>query len=401
MGMGKSSGNQTSTVQMTPEQQETLRIQNDALKNTFLPAYQNTVGGATNVYNQVAPNVLTAAQNAAAITGNNAGQQINAGQYGLVKGTLGQGTLADQFQKTGQAMTTAGQGTAGLISQDQNVIGNKLQTFGGAGAGNTADYQKQIGQNFTNAGANSLADTTNYQQRIGQNFTNAGASALAQLFSPQYKQEQIDASLQPAREDIREQLGGQNAMFGAAGGLGSSRMALADKNLSQLGQQRLQSAAALTNAAIETQRQNAANTILGTGQAATQNAGNLASTVLGAGQNATTNAGNLYSTLLGGGQNAIGQANTAASNLLNYGQGSSALASGLYGNLAGQGTNNLNFANQGVGAQVNYAGAPQDLFSKYAGIVFGTPQASTVPNYAGTQGGTSTGNSKGFGITKA
>jgi len=361
MGMGKSSGSQQTTVQMTPEQQETLRIQNDALKNTFLPAYQNTVGGASNLYNQIAPGFNTAAQNAAAITGNNAAQQINAGQYGLVKGTLGQGTLADQLQKTGEGMTTAGQGTAGTIAQDQNVVGNKLQTFGGAGAGNTADYQ----------------------QRIGQNFTNAGATALAGLFSPEYKNAQIEASLQPAREAIREQLGSQNAMYGAAGGLGSSRMALADQNLSQLGQQRLASTAALTNAAIETQKQNAANSILG------------------AGQTATTGAGNLYSTLLGGGQNAIGQANTAANNLMNYGQGSSALASGLYGNLATQGTNNLNSANTGVGAQVNYAGAPQDLFSKYAGIVFGTPQASTVPNYAGTQGGTSTGNSKGFGITKA
>jgi len=83
---------------------------------------------------------------------------------------------------------------------------------------------------------------------------------------------------------------------------------------------------------------------------------------------------------------------------MNYGQGASGLSAGLYGNLANQGTTNLNAANQGVGAQLAYAGAPQDLFSKYAGIVFGTPQASTTPNYAGTQGGTSTGNSKGFGL---
>jgi len=398
MGMGKSSGNQQTSVQMTPEQQETLRIQNDALRNTFLPAYQNTVNGATNVYNQTAPNVNAAAQNAAAITGSNANMQRNAGQVGLNAGTLGQLGLAGQLQNTGQGMTAAGQGTAGNIAQDQNVVGNKLQTFGGAGAGNTADYQQRVGQNLTGAGANSLANTTNYQQQIGQNFTNAGATALAGLFSPDYKNQQIQASLQPAREDIREQLGGQNAMFGGAGGLGSSRMALANQNLSQLGQQRLQSAAAQTAAAVEAQRQNAANTILGTGQAATQNAGNLASTVLGAGQGATQNAGNLYTSLLGGGQNAIGQANTAAGNLMNYGQGASGLSAGLYGNLANQGTTNLNAANQGVGAQLAYAGAPQDLFSKYAGIVFGTPQASTTPNYAGTQGSTSSGGSKSSGF---
>jgi hypothetical protein len=398
MGMGKSSGNQTTTVQMTPEQQETLRIQNDALKNTFLPAYQNTVAGAQNVYNQAATPVGAAAGNASTVASQTGRLQQNAGDLALQKGLLGQNTLANQLSGTGQAMSAAGQGTAGTIAQDQNVIGNKLQTFGGAGAGNTASYLNQIGQNFTNAGANSIADTTNYQQQIGQNFTNAGANALAGLFSPQYKQEQINASLQPAREDIREQLGGQNAMFGGAGGLGSSRMALANQNLSQLGQQRLQSAAAQTSANVETQRQNAENQILGTGQAATQNAGNLASTVLGLGQGATTGAGNLYSTLLGGGQGAIGQANTAAGNLMNYGQGASGLASGLYGNLANQGATNLTGANQAAASQIGYAGAPQDLYSKYAGIVFGTPQASTTPNYAGTQGGTSTGNSKGFGI---
>lgn len=358
MGMGKSSGGSTTTVQMTPEQQETLRIQNDALKNTFLPAYQNTVGGAGNVYNQIAGNVGSAAQNASNVAAQTGQLQQNAGNLALQSGMFGQNNLANQLQGTGQGMTAAGQGTAGSIAQDQNVIGNKMQTFGGAGAGNTASYQNMLGQALTSGGA-------------GQ---------LAQLFSPQYKNEQIQASLQPAREEIREQLGGQNAMFGGAGGLGSSRMALANQNLAQLGQQRLQSAAAQTSAAVEAQRQNAANTLLG------------------AGQTATTGAGNLYSTLLGGGQGAIGQANTAAGNLMNYGQGASGLSAGLYGNLANQGLSNITGANQAAASRIGYAGAPQDLFSKYAGIVFGTPQASTNPNYAGTQGSTSSGKSSSFKI---
>ena len=138
--------------------------------------------------------------------------------------------------------------------------------------------------------------------------------------------------------------------------------------------------------------------MLGAGQTATTNAGSLYNNLLTGGQGATQNAGSLYSTLFGGGQNAIGQANTAAGNLMNAGQGASGLASGLYGNLAGQGAANLAGANQAAASQIGYAGTPQDLFSKYAGIVFGTPQASTNPNYAGTQGGTSSGKSSSFKI---
>ena len=56
----------------------------------------------------------------------------------------------------------------------------------------------------------------------------------------------------------------------------------------------------------------------------------------------------------------------------------------------------LGAANTAAGSQIGYAGSPQDLYSKYASVVFGTPQASTTPNFAGTQG--STGSSKSSGI---
>jgi hypothetical protein len=151
-----------------------------------------------------------------------------------------------------------------------------------------------------------------------------GMQGLEKLFSPEYKQEQISASMQPAREEIRNQLSGQNAMFGGAGGLGSSRHALADRNLAQLGEQRLGTVAAQTSAAVEGQRQNAANTLLTAGQA------------------------------------------------------------GLAG------------AQQSAASRIGYAQTPQDVLAKYASVVYGTPQASTTPNFAGTQGGTTSSSSKGF-----
>ena len=61
------------------------------------------------------------------------------------------------------------------------------------------------------------------------------------------------------------------------------------------------------------------------------------------------------------------------------------------------GMSNLTGANQSAAAQIGYAGAPQDAYAKYASIIYGTPQASTTPNFSGTQGSTSSGSSKGFG----
>jgi hypothetical protein len=238
MSAGKSSGNQKTTVEMTPEQKETLQIQNEALKNTFLPAYQNTVTGAKNVYDTTAGGVTNAA---------NAASNVAAGT-GALQGAVGAGSLL------------------------------------------------------------------------------SGVQGLQSLFDPNYEKGQVNAALQAGRESARESQAGQNAMYGGAGGLGSSRMVLADTNLASLNAQRQATAAAGAQAQVQANKAAAANQLAAIG---------------GAGLNA---------------------ANTAAA------------------------------------SRIGYAGAPQDLYSKYASIVFGTPQASTNPNYAGTQGGSSSGSSKSAGF---
>lgn len=234
MGMGK--GSSTSTVQMTPEQQQLLRAQTDFLTGTAFPAYKETIGGAGSALQQTAPAALSAAQ-----------------------------TAMDVGQRAGA-----------------------LQEAGGV---------------------------QSYLQ---------GMQGLSKLFSPEYKQEQINAALQPATEDIREQMNQQGAMFGGAGALGSSRQALASRNLASLGQARLGNVAAQVSGNVETQRQNAANALLGAGQAG------------------------------------------------------------------------LSAAQQSAASRIGYAQTPQDIYSKYAQVVFGTPQASTTPQFQGTQGGTTS--SKGLGF---
>jgi hypothetical protein len=67
--------------------------------------------------------------------------------------------------------------------------------------------------------------------------------------------------------------------------------------------------------------------------------------------------------------------------------------------LATLGGQNLGAANTAAAARVGYAGTPQDILAKYASVIYGTPQASTTPNFAGTQGTKGQSSSKGMGIS--
>ena len=178
-------------------------------------------------------------------------------------------------------------------------------------AGNASNVAGNVGSLSGNVGAGALMQ---------------GVSGLQSLFNPQYEQNQINAALQTGIESARESQLGQNAMYGGAGGLGSSRMALADSNMQSLNAQRQATAAAGAQAQVQANKANAAN------QLAT----------------------------IGG---------TGLSNAMNA-----------------------------AGAQVGYAGAPQDVYSKYASVVYGIPQANTTPNFAGTQSSSGTTSAKGTGF---
>lgn len=234
MGMGKSSGSSQAVI--TPEQRELIGAQTKFLTQTAFPAYQETVGGARQAFQQTAPAATTAAQTAMDVSGR-----------------------------------------AGALQE----------------AGGVQSYVR-------------------------------GMEGLTKLFSPQFKEEQIQAALQPATEDIREQMNQQAALYGGAGGLRSSRQALASRNLASLSEARLGNIAAQVSGNVETQRQRAAESLLGAGQA------------------------------------------------------------GLAG------------AQQAAAARVGLAQTPQDIYSKYASVVYGIPQASTTPSFQGTQGQTTSG--KGMGL---
>jgi hypothetical protein len=195
-------------------------------------------------------------------------------------------------------------------------------TIGGA-----KDILNQVMPSATNAAdIASGASLTSGGAQTGLGLKNlfGGSSALQSLFSPDYKKEQIQASLQPVREAFREDLGSQTSQFGGAGGAGSARHALAQVNLSDLAQNRAQATAAGVSSNIENLRAGAARDLMSSG------------------------------------------------------------------------TSNIAAGNQALTNRVALAGTPQDVYSKYASIIYGTPQASTTPNFAGTQGGTTSGKGMGF-----
>ena len=301
MGKGSSSGSSTAVI--SPEQTQQNQLTNQLLES-YIPVLNQTLSGATNTYNQVAPGVQTGAQNVV-----NDANAVQVSSNNAANNALGTANQWSQFAS-------------------------------GLGAGSSA----------------SASDAANALTSGGASTAALGANSLAGLFSPQYEQQQVQASLEPAMEAAREASGGQTAMYGGAGGAGSSREALANANLNSLNQQRMQSAAAVTQGQIEAQRQSAASTLFNTGTNAINQGGNIQ--------------GNLANT-------AVGVGNTAN-------------VTGALGNTLGN--TGLNAATTGLTAST----APMSLFNQYASTVFGVPSNTTTANFTGTQG--TNASSKGKGI---
>ena len=99
----------------------------------------------------------------------------------------------------------------------------------------------------TNAAQN-LAGTANQAQTVlgstGESALTSGINALQNLNSPQYQQAQINAALLPAQQQYAQNIAAQQAQFGGAGMLGSSRQALAERQTAGSAQAAQQSAVA-------------------------------------------------------------------------------------------------------------------------------------------------------------
>jgi hypothetical protein len=72
---------------------------------------------------------------------------------------------------------------------------------------------------------------------------------------------------------------------------------------------------------------------------------------------------------------------------------------GVANQLAQLGQGGIGQALGAAGNAVSASMVPQDLYNKYASVIFGTPAASYNPDFRGTQGGTSTKTGIDFGIS--
>ena len=87
------------------------------------------------------------------------------------------------------------------------------------------------------------------------------------------------------------------------------------------------------------------------------------------------------------------QAQTAAQVQANIAQ----QRAGVGSQLAQLGQGGIGQAMGAASQQVTAAMTPQQLYNQYASVIFGTPAASYNPNFAGTQGSTTSGNQFGYG----
>jgi hypothetical protein len=129
MSFGKGGGTTYQTATMTPEQQAQIKAQTDFFTGTVGPAYQQAVGGATNLYNSSATGVQNAAQNLAgtAMQGQNA--LGSTGESALRTGISGLENLftPEYEQQQLNAVLQPAQ------AQYQQNLANQGAQFGGAG----------------------------------------------------------------------------------------------------------------------------------------------------------------------------------------------------------------------------------------------------------------------------
>jgi hypothetical protein len=132
MGSGKSSGSQQAVV--TPEQQDLLRTQTAALKETFLPAYQKTVGMAGDVYGQTVPATTSAANTASDVATRTGAAQEALGTIGAAGGMAGLASLFGPQYEEQQVQAALQSGKEAAREQ----IGEQNAMFGGAGGAGSA-----------------------------------------------------------------------------------------------------------------------------------------------------------------------------------------------------------------------------------------------------------------------
>jgi hypothetical protein len=183
MSFGKGGSTNVTTPQLTDEQRQQMKAQNEFFTGTIAPTYQGAVSGATNLYNQGAPGVTNAAQNLAGTAsqvGRTAGET---GESALRSGVAGlQSLFSPEYAK--EQLNAA---MAPAQAQYQQNLANQQAQFGGTGnlgsarqalAGQQLAGQTQSAQAAT--AANILKDISGQRASAASNLAAIGQGGLGQ-----------------------------------------------------------------------------------------------------------------------------------------------------------------------------------------------------------------------------
>ena len=196
MSLGKSGGTTVQTTTPSPAQEAQIAAQTGMLTNTIIPAYQQAVQGATDIYNQGATGVTNAAQNLAATAGQAQNVLGSTGESALRTGITGlenvftpgyqqqqlQAALAPaqaQYLQNQQNLATQF-GASGELGSARNALA--AQQLAGANQMNQAQLAAQINQGIAQqqlAAGQTLAGLG--QGGLGQALTAAGQGVTAAM----------------------------------------------------------------------------------------------------------------------------------------------------------------------------------------------------------------------------
>jgi hypothetical protein len=146
------SGTSVQTVDLSPEQRQSLQLSNELFGGTIAPTYKQAVTGATDLYNRSSPGITNAAQNLAG-TANQAQNVLGTtGESALKTGISG---LENLFSPEYEQQQLAAVLQPAQAQYQQNLAG-QMNQFGGAG---------QLGSARSALAQTQLAGTTQAQQQ--------------------------------------------------------------------------------------------------------------------------------------------------------------------------------------------------------------------------------------------
>jgi len=156
--MGGGKGSTSTTVEMTPEQREQIKLQTEALRSTFLPAYKETVGGAKDIYGQVAPAATAAAGTASDVAGAAGALQGAVGAKSYLTGTSGDLVLGTTTSNSVRIVIAGGADAVTVDTSSRVGIGVTAPTAAlhleaGVATANFAPLKFTTGTNLTTAEA--------------------------------------------------------------------------------------------------------------------------------------------------------------------------------------------------------------------------------------------------------